>query len=247
MVTCSRTLARHPGPQTPCGQSPVHEQRHDDVWRCRHPLRRLHQWPPTTIAPHAQMHAQCIPAMQQDLLLARGGSGRLYRRLLGAVCSGGRVGERRHIPIAVPTAQAVAVEAFCSSDGLCWHMHLCAKQFPTAQAVAVEAFRSSDGLCWHTYLRAKQVPTARTVAVEAFCSSDSLCRSEAHPRAPGLEDDAEEPTSACPLSDAGRAVPGHPTPSPLSNLLRHRAQLVAFPTSAVERRAPAPPKPPGPT
>ena len=102
------------------------------------------------------------------------------------------------------------------------------------RAVAVEVFRSSDGFCWHTYLRAKHVPTARAVAVEVFRSSDGLCRPEVHPRIPGLEDDTEESTSACPLSDAGRAMPGHPTLLPLSNMLWHHAHLVKFPTSAIE-------------
>ena len=217
--------------------------------------------PITTNTPHAQLHAQRSPAMQQDLLLARGGSSCLYRHLLGAVCSGRCVVERRrkphpearlhdrpalrafsictkmcpalghitrifgshlmghHMPIAVPTAGAVAVEAFCSSDGLCWHTNLCAKHVPNAQAAAVEAFRSSDRLCW----------------------------SEAHPRAPGLKDDVEEPTSTCPLWDASQAMPGHPTPSPLSSLLQRHATLVAGPTSAIERHALAPPKPLGPT
>ena len=124
-----------------------------------------------------------------------------------------------HMPIAVPTVGAVAVEAFHSSDSLCWHTNLCAKHVPNARAVAVEAFRSSNG----------------------------LCRSEVHPHAPGLEDDVEEPTSVCPPSDAGRAMPGHLTPLPLSNLLQHHAHLVAFPTSAIEQHAPAPPKPLGPT
>ena len=50
--------------------------------------------PTTTNALHAQWHAQRISTMQQDLLLARGNSGRLYRCLIGAVCSGGRIVER---------------------------------------------------------------------------------------------------------------------------------------------------------
>ena len=51
--------------------------------------------PTTTIMLHAQLHVQHIPVMQQDLLLARGGSGCLYKCLLGAVCSGGHIVERR--------------------------------------------------------------------------------------------------------------------------------------------------------
>ena len=143
--------------------------------------------------------------------------------------------------------RAVAVEAFHSSDGLCWHTYLHAKLAPTARAVAVEAFRSSDSLCWHMYLHAKHVPTTQAVTIEVFCSSDSLCRSEAHPHAPGLEDNAEGPTSACPLLDAGQAMPGHQMLSLLSNMLRHHAHLVAFPPSAIEQHTLASPKPPGPT
>ena len=217
--------------------------------------------PITTNVPHAQLHAQRSPAMPQDLLLARGGSGRLYRRLLGAICSGRRIVERRRKPHPeVRLRDRPALRAFSTHTEMCpalghvtriFGSHLMGHHMPitlpTAQAVAVEAFRSSDGLCWHMNLCAKHVPNARAVAVEAFRSSDGLCRSEAHPRAPGLKDDVEEPTSACPLSDAGRAIPGHPTPSPLSNMLRHHAHLVAFPTSAIERHALAPPKPPGPT
>ena len=118
---------------------------------------------------------------------------------------------------------------------------------PHRTAIAVEAFCSSNSLCWHTYLHAKHVPTTRAIPIKAFCSSNGLCWSEAHPCAPGLEDDGEEPAYVCPLLDAGRAMPGHPTPSLLSNLLQCHATLIASPTSAVERHAPAPPRPPGPT
>ena len=74
MVTCSRTLACHPGPWIPCGQSPVHERRHDDVWRRHHPLRRLHQWP------HQHNRAACpiaCPAHSRYAARLAAGKGQL--------------------------------------------------------------------------------------------------------------------------------------------------------------------------
>ena len=266
MVMCSCTLACHPGPRISCGQSPMHEWCHDDIWCHRHSLHHLHQQPhhhkctafPITCPVHSCYAArlaagkgQLWPPLQMshwsrlfwgmhcwDTMMKPPPCGASLQ-LPSAMClqhaqrrapplgmSPGPSGPTRwghHIPIAIPTA------------------------VPTVRAIAVEVFRSSDGLCWHTYLHAKHVPTMRAVTVEVFRSSDGLCRSEAHPCAPGLEDDGEEPTSACPLLDASRAMPGHPTPLPLSNLLWHHATLVASPTSAVERHASAPPRPPGPT
>ena len=55
--------------------------------------------PITTNARHAQLRAQRVPATPQDFLHARGGSGCLYRCLLGAVCAGGHVvGTRQRKP-----------------------------------------------------------------------------------------------------------------------------------------------------
>ena len=224
--------------------------------------------------------------MQQDLLLARGGSGRLYRCLLGAVCSGGRIVRTRRrkphpvvrlcdcpVPRAfsmhrdVPHPWAHHPDLQVPPDGVTIYPSLSPPREPSLLKRFAPATVSA-GTC--TYMPSMSPPCepsplkhfapatvsagTRTYvpSMSPPCEpSPSKCFAPVtasaglrRPRAPGLEDDVEEPTSTCPLSDAGQAMPGHPMPLLLSNLLRHHAHPVAFPTSAIERHALAPPRPP---